>query len=61
MLPAFFFVMRKPDSQLVFDIDLAKQQTLDNPVYYVQYAHARIRSIFANAARRGTVLPCSIG
>jgi arginyl-tRNA synthetase len=53
----FFFVMRKPDSQLVFDIDLAKQQTLDNPVYYVQYAHARIRSIFANAAEKGFAVP----
>ena len=53
----YFFVMRKPDSQLVFDIDLAKQQTLDNPVYYVQYAHARIRSIFANAAEKGAAAP----
>jgi len=53
----FFFVMRKPDSQLVFDIDLAKQQTLDNPVYYVQYAHARIKSIFANAAEKGFTVP----
>ncbi|SNB45883.1 arginine--tRNA ligase [Geobacter sp. DSM 9736] len=51
----YFFVMRKPDSQLVFDIDLAKQQSLDNPVYYVQYAHARICSIFENAADRGIV------
>jgi arginyl-tRNA synthetase len=53
----FFFVMRKPDSQLVFDIDLAKQQTLDNPVYYVQYAHARICSIYENAAEKGYLLP----
>ncbi len=53
----FFFVMRKPDSQLVFDIDLAKQQSLDNPVYYVQYAHARICSIFENAAERGFFPP----
>jgi arginyl-tRNA synthetase len=53
----FFFVMRKPDSQLVFDIDLAKQQSLDNPVYYVQYAHARICSIFENAAERGFTPP----
>lgn len=53
----FFFVMRRPDSQLVFDIDLAKQQSLDNPVYYVQYAHARICSIFENAAEKGLVLP----
>lgn len=53
----FFFLMRKPDSQLVFDIDLAKQQTLENPVYYVQYAHARICSIFENATDRGIVPP----
>jgi len=53
----FFFVMRKPDSQLVFDVDLAKQQSLDNPVYYVQYAHARICSIFENAAERGFAVP----
>lgn len=51
----FFFVMRRPDSQLVFDIDLAKQQSSDNPVYYVQYAHARIHGIFAAAAERGVV------
>jgi len=53
----FFFVMRKPDSQLVFDIDLAKQQSLDNPVYYIQYAHARICSIFENAFEKGCALP----
>ncbi|MGI6037545.1 MAG: DALR anticodon-binding domain-containing protein, partial [Limnochordia bacterium] len=41
----FFFLMRSPDSHLDFDIDLAQQQTADNPVYYVQYAHARICSI----------------
>jgi len=38
----YFFVMRKSDSQLTFDIDLAKSRSEDNPVYYVQYAHARI-------------------
>ncbi|WP_306533805.1 arginine--tRNA ligase [Geobacter sp.] len=53
----FFFLMRKPDSQLVFDIDLAKQQSLENPVYYVQYAHARICSIFDTAAERGFTVP----
>jgi len=53
----FFFIMRKPDSQLVFDIDLAKQQSPDNPVYYVQYAHARICSIFENAAEKGLTIP----
>ncbi len=41
----YFFVMRKSDSQLTFDIDLAKSHTEDNPVYYVQYAHARICSV----------------
>ncbi|HEY6839380.1 MAG TPA: arginine--tRNA ligase [Geobacteraceae bacterium] len=56
----FFFVMRKSDSQLVFDIDLAKQQSLDNPVYYVQYAHARICSIFETATERG-VTPAEAG
>ncbi|HEY4744405.1 MAG TPA: arginine--tRNA ligase, partial [Desulfuromonadaceae bacterium] len=53
----FFFIMRKPDSQLVFDIDLAKEQSPDNPVYYVQYAHARICSIFENAAEKGHSIP----
>lgn len=53
----FFFLMRKPDAQMVFDIDLAKQQTNENPVYYVQYAHARICSIFDNAAEKGFVAP----
>jgi len=41
----YFFLMRRIDSQLVFDIDLAKRQSDDNPVYYVQYAHARLCSV----------------
>ncbi len=41
----YFFMMRRVDSQLVFDIDLAKSQSEDNPVYYVQYAHARLCSV----------------
>ncbi len=41
----YFLVARKPDSQLVFDIDLAKSQNSDNPVYYIQYAHARIAGV----------------
>jgi arginyl-tRNA synthetase len=49
----YFFLMRKPDSQLVFDIDLAKQHSVDNPVYYVQYAHARICRIFESASESG--------
>ena len=43
----YFFVMRKSDSQLTFDIDLAKSRSEDNPVYYVQYAHARICSVLS--------------
>ncbi|MCR5029875.1 MAG: arginine--tRNA ligase [Selenomonadaceae bacterium] len=49
----YFFVMRSPDSQLDFDIDLAKSQSSENPVYYVQYAHARIRSVFRQAEETG--------
>ncbi|HJV36011.1 arginine--tRNA ligase [Geomonas sp.] len=49
----FFFLMRRSDSQLDFDLELAKRQSADNPVYYVQYAHARIKSIFDTARERG--------
>jgi len=45
----FFFLMRKSNTPLDFDIELAKKRTADNPVYYVQYAHARIASIEKNA------------
>jgi arginyl-tRNA synthetase len=53
----FFFLMRRSDAQLVFDIDLAKQQGNENPVYYVQYAHARVCSINRAAAEQNVVLP----
>jgi arginyl-tRNA synthetase len=43
----YFLAARSPDSQLVFDIDLAKSQSNDNPVYYIQYAHARIHAVLA--------------
>ena len=43
----FFLLSRKPDTEYVFDVDLALAQNNDNPVYYVQYAHARIRSVLA--------------
>ena len=46
----YFFIMRSLDSQLDFDLDLAKAQSNENPVYYIQYAHARICSIFRQAA-----------
>lgn len=52
----FFFVMRSPDSHLDFDLDLAKEESQDNPVYYVQYAHARICSIFRQAEATGVAL-----
>jgi len=52
----FFFVMRSPDSHLDFDLDLAKEESQDNPVYYVQYAHARICSIFRQAEAAGIKL-----
>jgi arginyl-tRNA synthetase len=55
----FFFLMRRSDAQLVFDIDLAKQQGNENPVYYVQYAHARVCSINRNAAEQGISLPAA--
>ncbi|MFO7767285.1 MAG: arginine--tRNA ligase [Pelovirga sp.] len=53
----FFFLMRRCDSQLDFDLELAKQNSSDNPVYYVQYAHARICSINRNAAEIGIEQP----
>ncbi len=49
----FFFLMRKSDSHLDFDLDLAKRQSSENPVFYVQYAHARVASIFEQALKNG--------
>ncbi len=49
----FFFLIRKSDAHLEFDLDLAKKTSSDNPVYYVQYAHARIESIFRTAREEG--------
>jgi arginyl-tRNA synthetase len=49
----FFFLMRKSDSHLDFDLDLAKRQSSDNPVFYVQYAHARVASLFEQARKSG--------
>jgi arginyl-tRNA synthetase len=53
----FFFLMQSLDSHLDFDLELAKKQAADNPVYYVQYAHARICSILRSAEERGVSLP----
>ena len=51
------FLMRRSDSHLDFDLELAKRQSNENPVYYVQYAHARICSIIRMAAERGIEMP----
>jgi arginyl-tRNA synthetase len=50
----FFLVSRKADTEFTFDVDLAQSRSEDNPVYYVQYAHARICSVFAQAADQGS-------
>ena len=52
----FMFLSRKSDSKLDFDLALAKQRTMDNPVYYVQYAHARIQAVIRRAKEQGIVI-----
>jgi len=52
----FYYVQRKPEQHMDFDLDLAKSQSNDNPVYYVQYAHARICQVFNAAKERGIKL-----
>jgi arginyl-tRNA synthetase len=49
----FIFLTRRPDAHLEFDLEVAKQQSNDNPVYYVQYAYARLASVFRQAAAQG--------
>jgi arginyl-tRNA synthetase len=49
----FFYVMRKCEQHMDFDLDLAKSQSADNPVYYVQYAHARVCSVFRQLKEKG--------
>jgi len=56
----FFFLFRKHDSHLDFDLDLAKRQAPENPVFYVQYAHARLASVFREAEKKGVGLPADI-
>lgn len=53
----FFFLMRRSDAQLDFDLELAKKQAPENPVYYVQYCHARIASITGFAKEKGVSVP----
>ena len=57
----FFYSMRKNDQHLDFDLELAKSESKDNPVYYVQYAHARVCSMFARAQERGLSGPQANG
>jgi len=57
----FFYVMRKCEQHLDFDLDLAKSQSSDNPVYYVQYAHARVCSVLRQAADKGIDAEVSAG
>lgn len=53
----FFFLFRKHDTHLDFDLDLAKRQAPENPVFYVQYAHARLTGVFREAEKAGLELP----
>jgi arginyl-tRNA synthetase len=57
----YFLLARKADSQLVFDIDLARSRSNDNPVYYIQYAHARICSVLRQAADKGFTIDLQDG
>lgn len=52
----FMFLSRKSDSKLDFDLSLVRQRSMDNPVYYVQYAHARVKALHRRAAERGVEL-----
>jgi len=57
----FFYVMRSHEQHLDFDLDLAKSQTNENPVYYIQYAHARICSVFRNLEQMDEIHNPAIG
>ncbi|MFN2376081.1 MAG: arginine--tRNA ligase [Candidatus Binatia bacterium] len=56
-LARFFFLSRKSDAHLDFDLELARRQTAENPVFYVQYAHTRIAGIFRQAEEKGIIVP----
>ena len=53
----FFYALRRPDQHMDFDLDLAKSQSSENPVYYIQYAHARICSVFRQISEKGMATP----
>ena len=57
----FFYINRKADQHLDFDLDLAKSQTKDNPLYYIQYAHARICGVFETLKKEGRELNHDLG
>ncbi|WP_028487356.1 arginine--tRNA ligase [Thiomicrorhabdus chilensis] len=57
----FFYVQRKSEQHMDFDLDLAKSKSNENPVYYIQYAHARICSVLAQASEKGLALDKSAG
>lgn len=57
----YIFLTRRSDSHLDFDLDVAKEQSRENPVYYVQYAHARIASLYREAESRGIAVPAGDG
>lgn len=57
----FFYLMRKNEQHLDFDLDLAKSQSNDNPVYYIQYAHARLCSIFKQLEEKGLAYDQALG
>ncbi len=57
----FFYVMRKPEQHMDFDLDLAKSESSDNPVYYIQYAHARISSVLRQLHERNLSWDESVG
>lgn len=57
----FFYVMRKPEQHMDFDLELAKSRSNENPVYYIQYAHARISSVFRQLQERGLTFDETLG
>lgn len=56
----YFFVMRSPDTQLDFDIKTASEQSMDNPMYYIQYANARISSVLNDCVKREITMPTEL-
>lgn len=57
----YFYIMRKAEQHMDFDLDLAKSKSNENPVYYIQYAHARIQSVFAKLTEQSKVFDMNIG